>query len=159
MVESVLQKKNKKKKNVNTAIVQCPKCKHIYNEPLDAKGEVLGGICICKDCGYEFDVGDWRLRLTFSDSQDGVSAYKKPKKPAAKYWYITKDTFENITRTPPKECWICDELSKHIYKDAKGYYIKWNDLDNDEGIQEHLRQLGGATFHPWKALKRLKKRR
>lgn len=37
--------------------------------------------------------------------------------------YLSEDEKNLICSTPPKECWLCNELSNNIYKSGNKFYF------------------------------------
>ena len=57
--------------------------------------------------------------------------------------YITNEDRHYIASTPERECHLCAKLFNAIDKDYLGYFVDTALMDEwDDGIEEHLRQLG-----------------
>lgn len=54
--------------------------------------------------------------------------------------YITEKELNLIASTPPKECWICDELIKNTFTTKDGRrYLRYSQMD--DSFIEHLEQI------------------
>jgi hypothetical protein len=55
---------------------------------------------------------------------------------------ITSKELYLISSTPEKECWVCEDLIKHCYKNLDNSFLIPDDyLANNLDIREHLRQI------------------